>query len=555
MSSRGPNASKGRASLSTEERVAEVERLSQSGKIVDAASRAGRLIKEGVRDARLFAVAAYGALDRRKWAEAEPHLRAWVAMALDDPGAVINLAWCLNELGREAEAEPLARRAVEIAPDQEAAWSNLLVSLRGQKKWKSGLTALAAAPGPLRASQNMLLLAGDLHCGAGDAARSLACALEAQRTNLEHWWPSQAAAFTSNYVEMEPARRGALHRNFGRLLEESVAGRQPFATDAPPTGGPDKRLRVAFISHDLRDHPVGTFCRPLFEHWDRGAMELLVYSTHAGDAVSAHLRTLCDRWTVVGAESPQGAANNIRRHGADVLIELHGLTEGNSLATVALRPAPLQATWCGFPNTTGLRAVDLRIVDALTDPPENEGTEPWYTEQRVRLDGCFLCYAPPWGIELPAVREREPGAPVTFGSFNISLKITPGVLALWKRVLDAVPGSRLLVKSTSFAQPEAVQLFRERASAADIDPARLNVLGRTPTMQDHLAAYHAVDVALDTFPYHGTTTTCEAMLMGVPVVSRIGDTHGSRVALSLLTAASRPADGSPAPDGWSPAEW
>ncbi|MFT3683771.1 MAG: hypothetical protein QM783_02395 [Phycisphaerales bacterium] len=390
-----------RSSEELEKRIAEVARLAGAGKLGDAASRAGRLMKEGVRDTRVFAAAAEGALERRRWAEAEPVLRAWVELAPNDPGGLINLAWCLNELGREVEAEPFARRAVEIAPEHESSWSNLLLSLRRQQRWKSGLEAFASAPEGVKGRQNILLLAGELHLGAGDAEGALACAVSAQRTDLNLYWPSEAAAFASNYVEMEPARRAALHRNFGRLLEESVQGKHLPPVVRGAGGRVDRPLRVGFISHDLRAHPVGTFCRPLFEAWDHGAMELLAYSTHRGDEVSAHLRSLCDRWTVIAGESAQGAANIIRRHGVDVLVDLHGLTEGHRLATLALKPAPVQVTWCGYPNTTGMGSVDCRFVDGVTDPP---GAESLSAERLVRLGGCFLCYAPPWGMALPAVR-------------------------------------------------------------------------------------------------------------------------------------------------------
>jgi predicted O-linked N-acetylglucosamine transferase (SPINDLY family) len=203
-----------------------------------------------------------------------------------------------------------------------------------------------------------------------------------------------------------------------------------------------------------------------------------------------------------------------------------------------MRPAPLQVTYCGYPDTTGLSRVDGRVVDSLTDPPGR--ADELATERLMRLDPCFLCYQPP--EDAPAV-EAGPagrGEAVTFGSFNALKKTTDFTLRMWARVMAGAPGSRLVVKNVSLRAEPVLADVRERMKRAGLDLSRVELIPGTATIREHLAFYSRVDIGLDTFPYHGTTTTCEALWMGVPVVTLVGDRHVSRVGLSLLTAAGLP---------------
>jgi predicted O-linked N-acetylglucosamine transferase (SPINDLY family) len=191
-------------------------------------------------------------------------------------------------------------------------------------------------------------------------------------------------------------------------------------------------------------------------------------------------------------------------------------------------------TAIGYPNTTGLPAVDWRVVDSITDPP---GAEAYCTERLLRLDPCFLCYRPPDLAVEPSMPAAEP---ITFGSFNNSAKIGAECTALWARVLQAVPGSRLLMKSQTLADPAVQESIRRRLGEGGIAEDRVELISQSSTRAEHLALYGRVHVALDSVPYNGTTTTCEALWMGVPVVALRGDRHASRVAASLLTAAGHP---------------
>lgn len=188
-------------------------------------------------------------------------------------------------------------------------------------------------------------------------------------------------------------------------------------------------------------------------------------------------------------------------------------------------------TAIGYPNTTGLTAIDVRLVDSHTDP---SGDEALATERLLRLDPCFLCYAPP--TDAPAPTTPASHAPFTFGSFNAIAKVGDACCALWARALAAVPDARLLLKTKALADDTARAALLDRLARAGISPERVELVPSTATVAEHLALYGRIHVALDSFPYHGTTTTCEALWMGVPVVTRVGDRHAARVGASLLAA-------------------
>lgn len=227
------------------------------------------------------------------------------------------------------------------------------------------------------------------------------------------------------------------------------------------------------------------------------------------------------------------ASELIRADQIDILVELAGHTANNRLDVIALKPAPVQITYIGYNNTTGLGAIDYRLVDEIVDPLDT--TQP-FSEELVRVPGCFLCYTPPTAIpdvqELPALRNGF----VTFGSFSCLAKVGDPVVALWARCLHEVPNSRLLVKNKGFYSPDVQATFIAKFKAFGIPEQRLKLMSLAPTSYEHLNIYNEVDIALDTFPYSNTTTTCESLLMGVPAVTLVGNTHGSRVCYSLLSA-------------------
>jgi protein O-GlcNAc transferase len=230
--------------------------------------------------------------------------------------------------------------------------------------------------------------------------------------------------------------------------------------------------------------------------------------------------------------SDEALAERIRHDGIDILVDLVGHTAMNRLLVFARRPAPIQVTWLGYPNTTGLTAIDYRLVDAVTDP-EGEA-DALASETLVRLPGGFLCYGGHGGAPAPGPAPCLATGTVTFGSFNSPPKLSAATLDAWAQVLARLPESRLLLKGKPFADAATRALYLGRLAERGVAPERVELAAWLPD-QAHLALYDRIDIALDPFPYNGTTTTCQALWMGVPVVALRGDRHASRVGASLLT--------------------
>ena len=312
-------------------------------------------------------------------------------------------------------------------------------------------------------------------------------------------------------------------------------GTLPRVTTNPQPSDTERTLRVGYVSADLRSHSVAYFLEPLLEARDRAAIHVTCYSNSTGGgATTDRLRALSDAWRVIADKDDAEAEALIRADQIDILVDLSGHTRGNRLPLFARRVAPIQVSYLGYPNTTGLATMDYRLTDAWADPVGL--TEGLYTEVLVRLDGGFLCYRPP--NDSPPVA----GPPVlatgyiTFGSFNNLAKVNAALIARWAAILGHVPGSRLILKSRPLADPGIRDFILTLSARNGITPDRIEFSGWADDTRSHLARYADVDIALDTFPYHGTTTTCEALWMGVPVITCGGQVHASRVGVSLLSA-------------------
>ncbi len=327
------------------------------------------------------------------------------------------------------------------------------------------------------------------------------------------------------------------HERFGAL----AAAKHGTHTAPIHDPDPDRPLRVGVVSPDLRRHSVGYFIRPLFEHHDKARLTLIGYDTMGpgrSDDFTAFFREHAAAWRPIGTISWRDFTKAIRDDRIDILIELSGHTAFHSLELLPYRPAPVQITYLGYPHTTGLSCVDFRIVDTHTDPPGD--ADRFASERLVRLDPCFLCFTPPDDSPSVSPPPEASAGRVTFGCFNAAQKLNAPLLKLWARVLRAVPGSCLVLKAMSFKDERLRQRLARDLIALGVDASRLDLVAPAAGLRDHLAQYSRVDIALDTFPYHGTTTTCEALHMGVPVVTLAGDTHASRVGVSILNNVGEP---------------
>lgn len=344
----------------------------------------------------------------------------------------------------------------------------------------------------------------------------------------------------------DPVSHFAAHRQWSEWFEKPVCeNRLPHLNPRDP----DRPLRVGYISPDFRDHPVTCFFEPILQGHHPDTFTTYCYANvKSPDAVTERLRLRACRWRDIYGWTPEKVAQLIRQDGIDILVELAGHTTDNSLLVCARKPAPIQITWIGYPNTTGLDAIDYRLTDRFTDPPGT--TEIYHSERLIRLPETFSCYRAP--AESPEVGPLPAlvNGHVTFGSFNNFRKLSDPTLQLWARLLREVPTARLLIKSQGLSNPEVEARLRARFVNAGIDARRIQLHAAGLSKHQHMALYHEVDLCLDPFPYNGTTTTCDALWMGLPVVTLAGRTHVARVGLSLVSHLGFPSWAAETPDAY-----
>ncbi len=337
---------------------------------------------------------------------------------------------------------------------------------------------------------------------------------------------------TSHYSNFNARELFEEHKRWNDLHTADI---KTFQHIVDEHADPEKKLRVGFVSADFRTHSVGYFLESLFCSYNKDKMAFYCYyDYHCDDEMTHRLRGFVDAWRSIHNKSDQYVANLIREDNIDILVDLAGHSFQNNIMIFAMKPAPIQVTWLGYPNTTGLTAMDYRLTDQVADPVGL--TDPYHSEKLVRLPNGFLCYQPPADApdvnSLPA-REKEY---VKFGSFNDQAKISTELVKIWAEILRQVPNSKLILKNVAMncagVRKKLVSVFEK----SSLDSNRLLLLRKTHTNREHLAKYGRVDIGLDTFPYNGTTTTCEALWMGVPVIALHGaDRHVSRVGMSILT--------------------
>jgi predicted O-linked N-acetylglucosamine transferase (SPINDLY family) len=462
--------------------------------------------------------------------QALPHLEAACRMAPDRALIHNNLGTALLVLGRWSEAAKAYRRAITLDPGVPEIWMALanaeLEMERCEEALRASEEAMRLDPKDTRIVEcRMRVLARA--CRVDDAVSLLEDGLR-QKPGDRRLLGS--LAFHLNYLTVDPARTLDAHRRFGQVLPRPAPPPRPSALAG-------RRLRIGILSSDLRSHAVGCFAQAILA-MDPTRAELVAFSNapaHADDPRTHGLRARVSTWHEVLGLEDDALEQLLRDSKLDVLMELNGLSEGERLSTVARKPVARIVTAIGYPNTTGVPAIDARLVDSLTDPPGSEGL---CSERLLRLDPCFLCYDPPEDAPEPSM--PPPGTPFTFGSFNNAMKISDHTATLWAAALRAVPGSRLLLESAGFGDASVRNSILGRLAVAGIAPDRVEACGPVAGASRHLEMYRRVHVALDTVPYNGTTTTCEALWMGVPVVALRGDRHAARVSSSLLSAAGHP---------------
>ncbi len=456
------------------------------------------------------------------------HAQAALTGSSDDLRATRLLATSLAALDRHAEAIAVYERMLGADPSNEKVMMSLSgVYLRADRlaDAEAIMERAARTRGEVREVWHEYAV---LFLCTGRASEAMAILDRAAIRFPEASDIAVTQASVSNYVpEIDPQRVRAVHARAARLLEPELA---PI-THAN-TRDPDRALTVGFVSGDFHNHSISYFLLPILENLGRERFRPeLFWTGRSRDSTTERFESLAPLHACRGRLARE-VASEIRQRGVDVLIDLSGYTMDHGLQVFALRPAPVQLSAIGYPASTGLNGIDARIADTITDPPDQNEHD-----RVLRLDPCFLCYQPP--KDAPEPRIEDPTRPPIFGSFNAIQKLNPSLLSLWVDLLRSVPDSRLMLKA-DLRLTSVVSRIRATFERAGIGADRLAFFSNTRTPQEARSLYEQIDVALDTHPYNGTTTTCESMLMGVPVVTLKGRSHVQRVSASLLTAVGLP---------------
>jgi predicted O-linked N-acetylglucosamine transferase (SPINDLY family) len=552
-------------------------------------------------DAAIHAAIARSYAGLKRTDELITRYRQAIAARPEDAVLKRNAASVLLQLGRADEAVPLAHAARDLLPKDEEAGLILAtcLSATGQLEESEQALMILLAGAPFNAQAGFQLgivrsrrgnyeaaaatfemvvriapdhvdamhrLAGmRLNMGQVTDAISLLTRVLAQRPNwaeaqrdlataLAHRGSIKEAAehYRSDLTRQPDDREMLSEYAFILSLLPSAARREIFdahaewgrrhgAFSAPEYKNapkPEKRLKIGYVSPDFREHSVSYFFEPLLAARDRGAFEIFCYAAgSASDTTTERLRKLSDHWRTLGNSSDDDVFFLVRKDGIDILVDLAGHTALSRLRLFARAPAPVQISWLGYPETTGVPAIGSKITDAVVSPP---GAEAYATETLIRMPKGFHCYRPPADCPEIAPPPCLDSGYVTFGSFSGPPKMNPDLIGTWANVLHAVPKSRLTMKARQFADEAVRDKYAAMFGAAGIAPERLTFLEFSPTNSAHLSQYASIDICLDTHPYSGTTTICEALWMGVPVVTLMGERPASRVGGSLLSEIGMP---------------
>lgn len=513
--------------------------LKEQGRLDDAEATWRRLVM--LAPEHVDAHLSLGVLlaERHRLSDAEISLRCALALSPDDPKPCVNLSLVLRQLGRLSEAETLLRKVVGSHPHHADAWCNLGVVLKDLRRLNEAQTCLERA---LEVSEHKVFPEavnnlGHLHEVQGRVQAAQDCFRQALAWQPDFIEARDNLLFNLNYQGTTPV---------DVMLDEARAYGDVVAARAKPfqqwqgTFEPGRPLRVGLVSGDIRRHPVGHFAESALvalASQAMGRIGLHVYATHGvRDDLTERVQRHCQSWTDATTLTDAELAARIHADGIDILIDLSGHTAFNRLPVFAWRPAPVQVSWLGYFATTGVAAMDWFIGDPWTLP---ERLDAQFTERIWRLPETRLCFTPPDADVPVSPLPSAAGQPFTFGCFNNLTKMGEEVVALWARVLHAVPGSRLVLKASQFDEPSVCDDVRARFAAHGVVHDSLLLSGRS-SREDYLRAYHQVDIGLDPFPFTGGTTTIESLWMGVPVLTLAGDRLLARQGVGMMVNAGLP---------------
>ncbi len=439
-----------------------------------------------------------------------------------------NLTEVLNRQGKYEEAELMAKKTLELNPDLVEAHGNLGNVYKKQGNYKKAEAhfkeALKLDPKQAKVLYHLgaTLLFSNRH---KEAAEHLRGAVE---IDPEFYQSHSSLVYALNYIE-EPSQQEVFeeHKQWG---EQHSLGVQeegwPWIERTP-----ERKIRVGFVSPDFKAHVVALFIQQLFKNYDKSQFEFYGYAeVENPDGYTSTFMGLLDGWRSTIGVPDQEVYQTIKNDQIDILIDLAGHTAGNRLKILSMKPAPIQVSYLGYINTTGLNEIDYRFCDAYVNPPE---TQQYYTEELIHLPDSFTCYEPidpsPPVAETPGLTNGY----ITFGCFNNTNKLTPGTIRVWSELLKQLPSAKLLLKSSHLNDPLTIERFKAQFLNQGVNEEQL-VFEGSSEIYDYLATYNKIDIALDPFPHNGGTTSHDVLWMGVPMISLEGDRYVSRFGVSIL---------------------
>lgn len=463
----------------------------------------------------------------------------------EDAELLVNYANLLLTLGRNVEALPILEKVVQLRPDHSTCWSRMaqccyLLTLH-QKGFDASQHALRTAQNVHQRADALMQSAthrrelGQIRESIADCKEGIALFPDVPHnyTNCLLFMLADPDCSMDDVLELA----SAYEAHFGSHL------RSQWPDFSSKNHNPWRRLRVGFVSADLRNHAVMYSVEGLLAQLDRRMFEVVAfYNFPTEDIITERVRHHVDKFIPIHGLPPTTQARMIKEADIDIVVDLAGHTGNNCLQALAHKPAPIQVSWLGYPATTGLQAMDYKFTDEVTDPP---GADAEYSERLYRLPTLFCCYRPM--IRGPLLRYQPkylvrptPALAndyITFGSCNNLGKLTDDVLSLWGRILDAIPNARLLIEGKNLEIEETAQTFRARCASQGIPQDRLELVGLD--LRNQYLTYHRIDIALDPFPLTGGTTSFDLLWMGVPLVSMEGKNFKSRLSTGILSYLGR----------------
>lgn len=471
---------------------------------------------------------------QEKAKEAITHFQKAIELDPQLTDAYSNLGLILSEIGESSSALFYLQKALALDPHFVDAYFNMAKVLFKQNQFTASAACYQRV---LELKPNFAGVYADLaniSWAIGHITQALTQLRQALAIEPSFPRAHSNLLFTLHYVDANDLKTPFLeHQLFNQQhslpLRSTI---RPF-----PRPKPKKKLKVAYLSADLYRHSVSYFMSSILAHHDRQQIESYGYSlSKHEDETTEKLQSLLDHWVNCTRLSDEEIAEHIRAQKIDILVDLMGHSGNNRILIFSRKPAPIQVTYLGYPGTTGLEVFDYRITDSYADPEEISAQ--FSTEIPIRMPHSYFCYEPAqssYDLSIPNLPALENGY-ITFGSFNNYPKLTEQILVLWIQILKSVPNSKLLIKARAMEDLPIRETVKNYFMSHGIAEDRLLFSAFLSELENHLGFYCQADIALDTYPYNGATTTCECLWMGLPVVTLVGKTHASRMGLSILSA-------------------